>query len=43
MKLPYHLLNEDDYDLIELTMGIPVTNLTLFDTLLDRFGIRDRL
>ncbi len=35
MKLPYHLLNEDDYDLIELTMGIPVTNLTLFDTLLD--------
>jgi pyruvate-formate lyase-activating enzyme len=35
MKLPYHLLNEDDLDLIELTMGVPLTNLNLFDTLLD--------
>jgi len=35
MKLPYHLLNEDDFDLIELTMGIAVTNLTLFDKLLE--------
>ncbi|MFA5235453.1 MAG: 4Fe-4S cluster-binding domain-containing protein [Bacilli bacterium] len=35
MKLPYHLLNKDDFDLIELTMGITVANLALFDTLLD--------
>jgi pyruvate-formate lyase-activating enzyme len=35
MKLPYHLLNEEDFDLIELTMGITVTNLSLFDKLLD--------
>lgn len=35
MKLPYHLLNEDDFDLIELTMGITVTNLSLFDRLLE--------
>ncbi|HAV19631.1 MAG TPA: radical SAM protein [Firmicutes bacterium] len=35
MKLPYHLLNEDDADLIELTMGITITNLSLFDKLLD--------
>ena len=35
MKLPYHLLSEDDFDLIELTMGIAITNFTLFDKLLE--------
>jgi len=35
MKLPYHLLNEDDFDLVELTMGVAVSNLSLFDKLLD--------
>ena len=35
MKLPYHLLNEDDFDLIELTMGVAITNLAMFDKLLD--------
>lgn len=34
MKLPYHLLNMDDVDLIELTMGIKVSNLVLFEKLL---------
>lgn len=35
MKLPYHLLNEDDFDLVELTMGVALKNLKLFDTLLN--------
>jgi len=37
MKLPYHLLNEDDFELVEQTMGVAVTNLSLFDKLLDAF------
>jgi len=35
MKLPYHLLTENDYDLVEMTMGIRVTDLSLFKKLLD--------
>ncbi len=35
MKLPYHLLTHEDFDLIELTMGVTMTNLSLFDKLLE--------
>lgn len=34
MKLPYHLLGADDFDLVELALGIKVNNLSLFDRLL---------
>lgn len=34
MKLPYHLLGEEDNDLIELTLGIKVQDLSLFPKLL---------
>lgn len=34
MKLPYHLLSHEDKDLIELTMGIKVKDLSLFSTML---------
>lgn len=34
MKLPYHLLTLEDADLIELTMGIKIKDISLFKTLL---------
>ena len=34
MKLPYHLLNEDDFDLVELTIGLRLDNLNLITRLL---------
>ena len=34
MKLPYHLLNEDDFDLVRLTIGLRLDNLNLFTRLL---------
>jgi pyruvate-formate lyase-activating enzyme len=34
MKLPYHLLTKENYELIELTMGIKVKNLSIFQTIL---------
>ena len=34
MKLPYHLLTEDDFELIELTMGLNLNNLKIFEDLL---------
>ena len=34
MKLPYHLLTEEDFDLVELTLGIRLKDLRLFQTLL---------
>ncbi len=33
MKLPYHLLTDDDYDLIEMTMGIRLRSLDLIKRL----------
>lgn len=33
MKLPYHLLTMEDKDLIELTIGVKVFDLSLFETL----------
>jgi len=33
MKLPYHLLCEDDLDLVELTLGIKVQDLSIFKRL----------
>ncbi|MCX5775522.1 MAG: radical SAM protein [Firmicutes bacterium] len=33
MKLPYHLLTDEDFDLIELTMGIKVKDLSLLNSL----------
>ena len=35
MKLPYHLLTEDDLELIEHTMGIKVKDLNLINQLID--------
>jgi len=35
MKLPYHLLSSDDKDIIEMTMGIKVKDLTLVNQLID--------
>lgn len=35
MKLPYHLLSLDDLDLIELTLGIKVHDLSLFTKLIN--------
>lgn len=35
MKLPYHLLSADDFDLIELAMGIKVKDLKLIQNLMD--------
>ncbi|MFA6801263.1 MAG: 4Fe-4S cluster-binding domain-containing protein [Acholeplasmataceae bacterium] len=35
MKLPYHLLTLDDLDLIELTMGIKIKDLTLIEKLIE--------
>ncbi len=34
MKLPYHLLNEEDFDLAELTLGVRLNDLSLFKKLL---------
>ena len=34
MKLPYHLLTEEDFDLVELTLGLRLKNLLLFKKLL---------
>lgn len=34
MKLPYHLISLEDADLVELTMGIKVKDLTPFNTML---------
>ena len=34
MKLPYHLLSLDDLDLIELTLGIKINDLSLFNKLI---------
>ncbi len=34
MKLPYHLLNEEDFDLAELTLGVRLSDLSLFKKLL---------
>ncbi len=35
MKLPYHLLTTDDFELIEHTMGIKLKDLTLIQRLMD--------
>ena len=35
MKLPYHLLTENDLELVELAMGIKVKNLTLINRLIE--------
>jgi len=35
MKLPYHLLTDQDFDLVEMTMGIRVKDLSLFNKLLE--------
>lgn len=35
MKLPYHLLTTDDFDLVEHTMGIKVNDLTMTNRLMD--------
>lgn len=42
MKLPYHLMNSEDFDLAELALGIKVKDLTLFDRLLKAidFGVK---
>jgi len=34
MKLPYHLLSEDDFDLIELTLGVKTSDLSMFDSII---------
>jgi hypothetical protein len=33
MKLPYHLINDQDFDLIEMTMGIKIHSLSLIHRL----------
>ena len=38
MKLPYHLLTVDDFDLIEHTMGIRIKDLSLINQLIDAIG-----
>ncbi len=35
MKLPYHLLTEDDFDLIKLTMGVTLKDMTLIKKLIE--------
>jgi organic radical activating enzyme len=35
MKLPYHLLSIDDKDLVEMTMGIKINDMTLINGLIE--------